>query len=150
MFLIDDSLTIVTGVSTSANGWDTRVEGAGCPLRGCLPSNVLDDSIADVSRWSCKAEVSGVDACELALEFNQPQDIVKIYMAFYKGDERTRSVDVFVDGVLKNTILTSGTTRGYEAYELIAIGASTVVPSSAAVEDNGWLSISGVSRAGAD
>ena len=147
--MINDSLMIVTGVSASANGWDTRVDGTGCPPSGCVPDNVLDNSIEDVSRWSCNAEVSDVSACELTLELDEPQDVVQIYMAYYKGDERTRSVNVWVDGVFQDTIASSGTTQGYEAYELIAPGATTVVLQEAALGDNEWLSITGVRTTGA-
>ena len=72
----------VTGVTASANGWDTRVSGSGCAPNGCLPSNVLDKSIEPASRWSCTA------VCELTLEFDAPQDLVQMDMALYKGDER--------------------------------------------------------------
>ena len=134
----------ITGVSASANGYDTRDGGNGCFPSGCLPDNVLDDSIADDSRWSCNAELSGIDACELTLMFDEPQDIVQIYMALYKGDERTRSVNVWVDGVFTHTITSSGTTTGFETYDLIAPGATTVVLQG--VDDSEWLSITEVRR----
>ena len=78
----------VTGVTASANGWDTRVSGFGCAPNGCLPSNVLDNSIEPASRWSCKAALANIDVCELTLEFDAPQDLVQMDMALYKGDER--------------------------------------------------------------
>ena len=111
-----------------------------------MPGNVLDDYITDVSRWSCKADVSEVDACELKLEFDEPQDIVQMKMALYKGDERTRSVNVWIDGVYTHTITSSGTTIDFETYDLIAPGAMTVVLQASGVEGNGWLSITEVSE----
>ena len=140
------ALVEVAGVSASANGWDTRVDGDGCSPSGCVPSNVLDGSFDDVSRWSCSAKVSDVDACELTLEFDEPQDIVRMRMAFYKGDERTRSLNVWVDGVYTHTIMSSGRTTGYETYDLIAPGAKTVVLQASGLQDSGWLSISEVSE----
>lgn len=136
---------VSTGITASANGWDTRTEGYGCAPSGCVADNVLDDSIEDVSRWSCKAEASGVEACELTLVFDEPQDILEIRIALYKGDQRSRSVNVLVDGNLVRTIASSGTTTAYEPYNLTATQATTIVLQAAGVEDNGWLSITGVS-----
>lgn len=137
-------LTEVTDVTASANGWDTRVGGSGCAPNGCLPSNVLDNSIEPASRWSCQAASAGIDVCELTLEFDAPQDLVQMDMAFYKGDERTRSVNVWVDGVLLNTITSSGETADYETYPLVAHQASIVVLQAVDLGNNGWLSITEV------
>lgn len=51
-----------------------------------------------------------------------------------------RSGHVLVDGSLASTIESSGTTKGFEAYALTALQASTVVLQAAGMEDNGWLS----------
>ena len=121
----------VTGVYTSTNGWDTRINVDDFRPSGSVPDNVLDDSIAGISRWSSNSDFSDVSACELTLELDEPWDIVQIYMALYEGDECTRSVNAWVDGVLQDTIASS------EAYELITSGATTVVLQEAAAEDNG-------------
>ena len=137
-------LTEVTGVMASANGWDTRISGVGCSPDGCIPENTLDDSIEPNSRWSCNAELAGVDFCELTLEFDTPHDLVQMDMALYKGDTRTRSVNVWVDGVLQQTIESSGTTTDFERYQLIASDAMTVTLQAVSTTDNGWLSVTEV------
>ena len=88
-------------MSASANGWDTKVDGDGWSTSGCVPSNVLDGSFEDASHWPCNAEVSGFGICELALEFNEPQDIVQTSMILYKANECTRSLNVWIDGSIR-------------------------------------------------
>lgn len=88
-----------------------------------------------------------VDACELTLMLAEPQDIVEIRIAFWKGDTRIRELNIFVDGVYVSTIVSSGMTMGYETYELVASQASMVlVQANEPLADNGWLSITGVRR----
>lgn len=134
----------MSGVAVSANGWDTRTEGFGCAPSGCVAANTVDDSIEPESRWSCKAEVSGVDACELTIAFDAPTDIVELRMAFYRGEERTRAINIWVDGEFTDIVQSSGTTTEYETYELTAEQAVSITLQAAGMEDNGWLSITGV------
>lgn len=135
------TLTAVDGVTASANGWDTRTSGFGCAPSGCVASNAVDGSLDPASRWSCNSVVSNVNACELTLELDAPQDIEAINIALWKGNERTRTIDIWVDGELASTIESSGTTEDYERYALVAIEATTVVLQAVGVVDNGWLSI---------
>lgn len=46
---------------------------------------------------------------------------MEVRMAFWKGDERTRLVNVWVDGELVSTIQSSAETMLYENYGPIAI-----------------------------
>lgn len=75
------------------------------------------------------------------LELDAPQDIEAINIALWKGNERTRTINIWVDGELTSTIESSGTIEDYEMYNLVAIGATAVVLQAAATEGNGWLSI---------
>ena len=134
----------MTGVTASANGWDTRVSGVGCAPDGCIAGNVLDDSIDPNSRWSCNAASVGVDFCELTLEFDAPHDLVQMDMALYKGDKRTRSVNVWVDGVIQQAIESSGTTTDLETYQVVAPGTTSVMLQAVGTNDNGWLSVTEV------
>lgn len=82
----------------------------------------------------------------MTLTLDEPQDIFEMRMAMWKGDERSRTVDVWVDGVLSTTVKTSDSTLEYEAYELSATQATEVVLQGARSEGNIWLSITGVSN----
>eukprot|EP00904_Undaria_pinnatifida_P011612 jgi/Undpi1/7581/HiC_scaffold_23.g10054.m1 len=87
---------------------------------------------------------SDVEVCELSLVFEEPQDIFELRMALFKGNQRTRTVSIWVDGVLSSTVETSGTTLEYEPYALEAMQATTIVLQGTGLEENVWLSITGV------
>ena len=139
------ALAEVSGVTVTANGWNTRIDGWGCAPDGCVAANVLDKSIAPESRWACRPSRSEVEVCELTFVFDEPQDIFEIRMAMFKGNERNRTVNIWVDGLLSSTVVTSATTLELEAYELSATQASTIVLQEAGAEENVWLSITEVS-----
>lgn len=110
-----------------------------------MPDNVLDGSLDPDSRWACRPSFSLIDVCELTFAFDEPQDISEIRMAMFKGNQRTRTVNVLVDGVLATTAVTSANTFELEAYEVSAIQASTIVLQEAGPEEDVWLSITEVS-----
>ena len=136
----------MTGFTLSANGWDTRINGWGCPPGGCVPDNVLDGSLDPDSRWACRPSFSRIEVCELTFAFDEPQDISEIRMAMFKGNERVRTVDVLVDGVLATTVVTSANTFELEAYEVSASQASTIVLQEAGPEEDVWLSLTEASN----
>lgn len=86
------------------------------------------------------------DACELTLTFDTPQDLSEMRVALWKGDQRTRSIDVLVDGALDGTFVSSGTTTDYETYDLVVAQVNEVVLQAVDIADNGWLSVTGVSE----
>ena len=96
-----------TTVSVSANGYDTRPgEGSGdngCMEDGCGPELTRDGISADVeSRWSCsQAIVDGERLCQIDFTFEDPQDVVDVEVAFWKGDERDRTLEVRVTQALQ-------------------------------------------------
>lgn len=57
----------------------------------------------------------------------------------YKGDTRTRTMDVYVDGVVQTTWTSSGTTTGFENIELGVSGHA--VELRGVLADSEWLSI---------
>ena len=57
----------------------------------------------------------------------------------YKGNERTRTVDIYVDGVFATSWTNSGTTLDYEAIALGATGES--IELRGVLDDSEWLSI---------
>lgn len=111
-----------------------------------MAGNVLDHSIEAISRWSCKAEAWVDETCELALVFDEPQEIMEMRMSLCKGDQRTRSVNVWVDGDLASTITSSVVTTAYETYELNESHVTTITLQAVDTRDNGWLSVTGVSN----
>ena len=89
-----------TTIVASTNGYDTRPGAAsgdvGCGMNGCLPA-LAQDGISDdtESRWSCELGSDPEGAlCKIDFVFEDPQDIMEVQVAFYKGEERTRTLEV--------------------------------------------------------
>ena len=144
------SLAQVMGLAASANGYDSRVDGLGCAPSGCLPSNAIDGSLEYASRWSCirhlidgyQPESDNHEMCELTLDLPTPTDIKEVRAALWKGQKRTRSFNILVDGEMTANFTSSGTTESYETYDVAATLASKVVlqaPYSS--EDNHWFGL---------
>lgn len=90
----------LTTVTASANGYDMRpgsaFGGNGCMENGCDPYLTRDgDAEDDESRWSCnQGIVADGSLCAITYEFDEPQDIEYVQVAFWKTDERFRSLQV--------------------------------------------------------
>ena len=141
-----------TEVSVTATGYDERPGRSagmnGCGEDGgggCEAANSRDGIASEVeSRWSCAPSlVEGGGPCQIEYTFAEPQDIVGIQVAFWKGDERTRTLDVSKRSLTslpsprtKNTHCfavsrivvrgTEGLNRLREALELLESNANTV------------------------
>lgn len=93
-----------TSVEVTATAYDERPGqesgDVGCGADGCLP-DLAHDGIGEddvESRWSCSKEiVPGGGQCEITFAFGTPQDIMDVEVAFWKGDERSRTLKVFYD-----------------------------------------------------
>ena len=105
-----------TEVGVTASGHDDRPGGSagmnGCGAEGgdgCEAALTRDGIVSEVeSRWSCATKlVEGGGPCQIEFTFAEPQDIVDIEIAFWKGDERIRTMDVSE----RNTYMCSG--RGW-------------------------------------
>lgn len=57
----------------------------------------------------------------------------------FKGDERTRTLDIYVDGAMITTWTSSGTSAGFEMVNLGFAGQSVELRGNLA--DSEWLSI---------
>ena len=91
---VQEDASIKTTVSVSANGYDTRSsDNGGCGDTGCLPELARDGNTTPESRWSCSRKL-GEGKCYLEFEFDSPQDVISMNIAFHKGDERTRKIKV--------------------------------------------------------
>eukprot|EP00903_Cladosiphon_okamuranus_P021365 g19635.t1 len=91
-----------TVVSESTTAFDERPgapNGNGCGDRGCMPSLAYDGVIDDIeSRWSCAEKLLDGAQCEITFSFESPQDLVGMRVSFFKGDERTRTLKVIING----------------------------------------------------
>ncbi|CAN0466604.1 unnamed protein product, partial [Laminaria digitata] len=89
---------------------------------GCVPDNTRDNDIWANSRWSCQGDILDSsdedDGCCITYSFEVPQDIVTLQIAFHRGDESTRTLDVFDNGSHHRTITSSGSTLGYQDFNL--------------------------------
>ncbi|CAN0520606.1 unnamed protein product, partial [Scytosiphon promiscuus] len=91
---------------------------------GCTAENTFDGDLTDNSRWSCSAELVQAaggavgEECQIVYEFAEVQSVASVSVAFLKGDERTRTLAVNVNGELFEVIESGGITSGLEIFEL--------------------------------
>lgn len=108
-----------TTVTVEASGFDERTSGSGCSPDGCKPENTRDGSLDANSRWSCRSNlVDGNGACCIEYNFDEPQDIVSVNIAFHRGTDRTRLLNVFDNSDFHSQIESSGSTNGFQAFAL--------------------------------
>ena len=70
-------------------------------------------------------------------------DVVPI--ALYKGDETTRTIGIYVDGVLAASWTNSGSTAGLEIVNLDVTGQEVMLYGE--LDDSEWLSVKEVGKA---
>lgn len=90
-----------TTVRVSANAYDMRPGKKsghhGCNEDGCVPELTRDGItlVEAESRWSCKSKlVPHGKPCAIEFKFADPQDLKRVEVAFFKGDQRSRTVKV--------------------------------------------------------
>ena len=135
-----------TTVTVEAVAFDERTAGSGCSPDGCTPENTRDSSLDANSRWSCKGDlVKGDGGCCIEYFFDEPQDIVDVNIAFHKGAERTRTLNVYNNGDFFTQIVSSGSTNGYEEFGLDSDEtADLTLCLDDSMSDSDWLSITEV------
>ncbi|CAN0372066.1 unnamed protein product [Ectocarpus sp. 12 AP-2014] len=132
----------VTTVTVTTNAFDTRTDDDGCAPDGCTAENTRDGDLTDNSRWSCSAglvEAAGGAAgeeCQIVFELGEAQLVTSVSVAFFKGDTRTRTLNINVNGELLEVVTSSGTTSGLETFELDA-GAGAPGVLSLGMESSG-------------
>ncbi|CAN0440595.1 unnamed protein product, partial [Pylaiella littoralis] len=138
-----------TEVGVSATAYDVR-PGAhggmtGCGEvegDGCAPANTRDGISSEAeSRWSCATKlVEDEGPCVIGYIFGEPQDIIDIQVAFFKGDERTRTIDVHFDGVRVHTHESyAGST--FNTIGVSGTGVTTVALESKDLLPTDWISM---------
>ncbi|CAM9469044.1 unnamed protein product [Ectocarpus sp. 8 AP-2014] len=114
----------VTTVTVTTNAFDARTDDDGCAPDGCTGENTRDGDLTDNSRWSCSAglvEAAGGAAgeeCQAMFELGEAQLVTSVSVAFFKGDTRTRTLNINVNGELFEVVTSGGTTSGLETFEL--------------------------------
>lgn len=135
-----------TTVIASANVFDEKtVVDGGCDPSGCTADLTRDLNLNGTSRWSCKFDLESTP-CQLWYSFEDPQDIVRLEIAFYKGDERTRAFSVttfndFGSSSFNYEFVSSGGTLDYELFEINSSGVLEMFITPLDPNFNDWLSI---------
>ncbi|CAM9640288.1 unnamed protein product [Scytosiphon promiscuus] len=136
-----------TTVSVSATAYDERPGqdsgDNGCGDDGCLPALAHDGIGEDdiESRWSCSKQiVPGGGQCEIEFIFGSPQDIIDVEVVFWKGDERTRTLKVKVNGDI------IGEYESHPGSVSSSLGVQqndveTVILESVGVDEDEWISL---------
>lgn len=75
------------------------------------------------------------------LTFPKPTDDFDDSIALWKGDERTRTVQINVDGTSVTTWTSSGTTAGLETIDLAGASGQVLEVVAVASSSSEWLSI---------
>ena len=93
-----------TEVTVTATAYDTRPGRSSADIGcgeaggdGCAPENSRDGVASEIeSRWSCASKIMEEDEgpCQIEYTFAEPQDVVDIQVAFWKGDQRVRTLKV--------------------------------------------------------
>lgn len=139
-----------TDVSTWAWAYDERTsDDGGCDPDGCTPELTRDSDAGASSRWSCNYAIKS-KPCRLFYSFDTPQNIVTLDLAFYKGDERTRSFGVKTYNAHRDygseylTFTSSGSTLGFESFELNSNQTSYMYLAPRGENYQDWMSITEV------
>ena len=135
-----------TTVTTYASAYDTRTSSPGCSPDGCVAALTRDRSWNDDSRWSCNKDLDN-EQCKITYEFDNAQDIVKMRLKLYKGDERRRTLKITASGGYKKTITSSGTANGYENFDLDTDETEWLTLESTGLNKDDWISITEVGSA---
>ena len=129
-----------TTVTVGANAYDDRTSGAGCSPDGCTPENTRDGSRTSNSRWSCKEDLED-ENCKITYYFEEAQDIVRMRIAFHKGNENQRWLRVKLNGSTHSTIESSGETLGYQNFALNSDETEDLSLEAVSLDGDEWISI---------
>ncbi|CAM9816260.1 unnamed protein product [Ectocarpus sp. 12 AP-2014] len=147
---VDDAVEVgtKTEVSVSATAHNVRPgrssSEVGCGEAGgnCAAANARDGISTDIeSRWSCASKLLGDEGpCQIEFSFAEPQNIVDIKVAFWKGNERVRTLEVYVNGELTHTY-ESYADSTFNTLGVTADEANTVMLESVSLLSNEWISL---------
>ncbi|CAM9729785.1 unnamed protein product, partial [Pylaiella littoralis] len=133
-----------THVTQKASAYDHRSkEEEGCDPDGCKADFTRDQDQSDDSRWSCQEDLMD-DNCEIKYEFDEPQDIVRLDVQFYKGDERSRTLKITSNDGFRQIVESSGHSQGFEEFDVDTRGSSWLTLEGLGMDGDEWLSITEV------
>ncbi|CAM9597755.1 unnamed protein product [Scytosiphon promiscuus] len=133
-----------TTVTQTSTAYDARDEASGgCDPSGCTHDYTRDQSWDDDSRWSCSEQLNNVP-CAITYSFATAQDIGRLKINFHKGDERVRSLTLSDNTGWQTTITSSGTTAGFESFDIFTDETATLTMEANNLGTNDWLSITEV------
>ncbi|CAN0133967.1 unnamed protein product [Scytosiphon promiscuus] len=132
-----------TTVTITTTQFDSRLsDDGGCDPSGCTAALTRDGDLGEASRWSCALSLGGEDStCTISYDIGTEYDIAFILLAMYKGDERQRTIEIYVDDVLVTTWTSSGTTNDFEVIALPPGTAGTMIDIKGVLDGSEWLSI---------
>lgn len=84
------------------------------------------------------------DNCEIKYEFDEPQDIVRLDVQFYKGDERSRTLKITSNDGFRQIVESSGHSQGFEEFDVDTRGSSWLTLEGLGMDGDEWLSITEV------
>ena len=134
-------------MGVAATAFDKRTSGHGCSPDGCTAENTRDSNLDANSRWSCRGNlVKGRGGCCIKYYFEEPQDIVRLNVAFHRGTENIRTLNVYNNGEFHTQIESSGATLEYQEF---AVNTDETADLSLCLDDpesntRTWLSITEV------
>lgn len=130
-----------TTVTQNANAYDPKDSSdGGCDPAGCTADLSRDRNLGDISRWSCSEQLSG-SPCKITYEFDEPQDIVRLNIKFYKGDQRVRTLNLTGSGGFSKTITSSGSSDGYETFDVDTDETAWLSMEPADLGSREWISL---------
>ncbi|CAM9365727.1 unnamed protein product, partial [Scytosiphon promiscuus] len=133
-----------TIVSQTSSAYDTRTTAdGGCDPDGCRPNLTRDRSWAASSRWSCSEQLNG-NQCTITYNFGTAQDIDRLKIKFYKGNERVRTLKITDNTGFQTTITSSGTANGYDNFDIYTDETSWLKMESLNLDNDEWISITEV------
>lgn len=136
---MDAAARTTVAVSSSADHEDE------CGSSDCSADLTRDsDSEDDDSRWSCHYDLEAKN-CKLWYRFGEPQYLHSVELAFFRGDQRTRSfkVKTFDSDNRRTTtkFTSSGETDGFESFKIDNDDVTKLYIQPAAPDKDEWISI---------
>ena len=127
-----------TTVTQDASAYDTRATS--CSPSGCSADLTRDRDTSDGSRWSCREDLQG-EPCTITYEFEEPQDIVEVSIALFRGDERVRKLQVTASDGFSQELESSGSDDGFERFVVNTDETAWMTMESVGLDSNEWISI---------